>query len=51
MGKASQSVIVDMEQNDTVAVFVNDKSKLMDTGNNKFTHFLGVLLRPDMVRF
>jgi len=51
VGKASQSVIVDMEQNDTVAVFVNDKSKLMDTGNNKFTHFLGVLLRPDMVRF
>jgi len=51
VGKASQSVIVDMEKNDTVAVFVNDKSKLMDTGNNKFTHFLGVLLRPDMVRF
>jgi len=51
VGKASQSVIVDMEKDDTAAVFVNDKSKLMDTGKNKFTHFLGILLRPDTVRF
>ena len=51
VGKASQSVVVDMEKGDTVGVFVNEKSKLVDTEKNKFTHFLGILLRPDTVRF
>ena len=51
MGKASQSVVVDLVKDDTVSVFVNDKSKLMDTGSNKFTRFLGMLLRPDSIRF
>lgn len=51
VGKASQSVVVDLVKDDTVSVFVNDKSKLMDTGSNKFTHFLGMLLRPDSIRF
>jgi len=51
VGKASQSVVVDLDKDDTVGVFVNDKSKLVDTDNNKFTHFLGMLLRPDTIRF
>lgn len=51
VGKASQSVVVDLDKDDTVAVFVNDKSKLVDTDKNKFTHFLGMLLRPDTIRF
>ena len=51
VGKASQSVVVDLDKDDTVAVFVNDKSKLVDMVKNKFTHFLGMLLRPDTIRF
>jgi len=51
VGKASQAVVVDLDKDDTVGVFVNDKSKLVDTDNNKFTHFLGMLLRPDTIRF
>ena len=51
VGKASQSVLVDLDKDDTVAVFVNDKSKLVDTDKNKFTHFFGMLLRPDTIRF
>ena len=44
-------MVVDLDKDDTVAVFVNDKSKLVDMVKNKFTHFLGMLLRPDTIRF
>merc|ERR1719430_1898873 len=51
VGKASQSVIADLDQGDTVGVWVNEKTKLMDTDSNRFTHFIGILLRPDTLRF
>jgi len=46
VGKASQSCIVDLDEKDTVGVYVNEKSKLTDNGNNRFTHFIGFLMRP-----
>ena len=51
VGKASQTCIVDLNKNDTIAVFVNDKTKLNDSDVNRFTHFTGVLLRPDNITF
>ena len=51
VGKASQTCVADLNQGDTVAVFVNDKTKLTDSDAHRYTHFLGVLLRPDNIRF
>ena len=51
VGKASQTCILDLNKEDTVAVFVNDKTKLTDSAQHRFTHFSGILLRPDNVRF
>ena len=51
VGKASQTCILDLNKDDTVAVFVNDKTKLSDSDLHRFTHFAGVLLRPDNVRY
>ena len=51
VGKASQSCVADLNSGDTVAVFVNDKTKLNDSDTHRYTHFSGVLLRPDNVRF
>ena len=51
VGKASQSCVADLNTGDTVAVFVNDKTKLNDSDTHRYTHFSGVLLRPDNVRF
>jgi hypothetical protein len=48
--KASQSVVIDLDKDNTVGVFVNDKSKLVDTDKNKFTHFMEMLLRSDTIR-
>ncbi|XP_023345096.1 uncharacterized protein LOC111714261 [Eurytemora carolleeae] len=46
VGKASQTCVVELDEKDTVGVYVNEKSKLTDTMNNRFTHFIGFLLRP-----
>ena len=51
VGKASQSCIVDLNKDDTVSVFVNDKTKLIDSDVHRYTHFIGILLRPDNIRF
>lgn len=51
VGKASQTCVADLNQGDTVAVFVNDKTKLTDSDAHRYTHFVGVLLRPDNIRF
>ena len=51
VGKASQSCILDLNTGDTVAVFVNDKTKISDSEMHRYTHFAGILLRPDNVRF
>jgi hypothetical protein len=48
VGKASQSCIVELDENDTVGVYINEKSKITDTNNNRFTHFLGFLMRSKM---
>jgi len=45
VGKASQSCIIELDENDTVGVYVNEKSKLTDTNNQRYTHFLGFLMR------
>ena len=51
VGKASQTCILDLNKDDTVAVFVNDKTKLNDSDIHRFTHFAGILLRPDNVTY
>ena len=51
VGKASQSVLADLDPGDQVAVYVNDKTKLTDNGRSRFTHFIGILIRPDTLRF
>ena len=51
MGKASQSVLADLDPGDQVAVYVNDKTKLTDNDRSRFTHFIGILIRPDTLRF
>jgi ribosomal protein L19 len=44
-------VLADLDPGDTIGVWVNDKTKLMDNDKNRFTHFIGILIRPDNVRF
>jgi len=51
VGKASQSALADVNRGDTVAVWVTDKTRLQDNERNRFTHFIGLLVRPDTVRF
>ena len=51
VGKASQTCVVDLNKDDTVSVFVNDKTKLSDSDTVRFTHFVGIFLRPDNIRF
>lgn len=51
VGKASQSVLADLDPGDNVAIYVNDKTKLTDNDRNRFTHFIGILIRPDTLRF
>jgi len=46
VGKASQSCVVDLDEKDTVGVYVNEKSKLTDNDKNRFTHFIGFLMKP-----
>jgi len=46
VGKASQSCIVDLDEKDTVGVYVNEKSKLVDNSSNRYSHFIGFLLKP-----
>jgi len=48
VGKASQSCIVDLDEKDTVGVYVNEKSKIVDTSSNRYSHFIGFLLKPKM---
>jgi len=45
VGKASQCCIADLDENDTLGVYVNEKSKLTDSDNQRYTHFLGFLMR------
>lgn len=44
-------MLADIDEGDTVAVYVNDKTKISDNDRNRFTHFIGILLRPDAIRF
>ena len=49
VGKAGQTALLDLNTGDTVTVWVNEKTRLVDTETNRFTHFIGILLRPDSI--
>ena len=44
-------MLADLDSGDQVAVYVNDKTKLTDNDRSRFTHFIGILIRPDTLRF
>lgn len=46
VGKGSQSVLIHLDANDTCGVWVDEKTKMTDSGTNHFTHFIGLLIRP-----
>jgi hypothetical protein len=46
VGKGSQSVVIHLDAQDTCGVWVDEKTKMIDSGSSHFTHFIGILLRP-----
>jgi len=51
VGKASQSCLLELDEKDIIGVYVNEKSKIVDTGKNRFTHFIGMLVKPKELMF
>ena len=46
VGKGGQATVVHLDKKDTAGVWVDAKTKLTDSPTTRYTHFIGILVRP-----